>query len=127
VEEMKDATAVARSTPGTVGARSAPNTAMEEQTACEAKEAVCVVAAVRMFFGHFPQRYLGGGEEDEPLLPYAAGVAVTRMEFQAVLGRAAVALGHSDHHFGSRSLRFGGASVLWAAFHDSAMVRRWGR
>jgi hypothetical protein len=80
-----------------------------------------------MLFAHFPQRYVGSSEEDEPLLRYASGVACTRMEIQAVLGRAAVALGNSDHHFGSHSLRFGGASALWAAFHDSALVRRWGR
>jgi hypothetical protein len=70
--------------------------------------AVCVVSAVRMLFSHFPLRYLGSAEENEPLLRYSSGVAVTRMEVQGMLGRAAVALGHSDHHFGSHSLRFGG-------------------
>jgi hypothetical protein len=91
------------------------------------EDQVCVVSAVRMLFQHFPQRYLGGTEENEPLLRYSSGAAATRGEVQAMLGRAAVALGHSDHHFGSHSLRFGGASAIWAAYHDSAMVKRWGR
>ena len=28
---------------------------------------------------------------------------------------------------GAHSLRFGGATALWAAFGDSALVQRWGR
>ena len=28
---------------------------------------------------------------------------------------------------GTHSLRFGGASALWAAYQDSAVVKRWGR
>jgi hypothetical protein len=126
-EESQDTTAVARSAPGDVEARSAPDKAGKKNETGQAGEAVCVVSAVRMLFGHFPQRYLGIAEEDEPLLRNTSGVAVTRMEVQGMLGRAAVALGHRDHHFGSHSLRFGEASAIWAAYHDSAMVRRWGR
>ena len=50
-----------------------------------------------------------------------------RVHIQAVLTRAAVAMGHAPDRIGSHSLRFGGASALWAAFHDSAVVKRWGR
>ena len=50
-----------------------------------------------------------------------------RQDVQMALAKAATALGHSAHHYGSHSLRFGGASAIWAAYRDSGLVRRWGR
>jgi hypothetical protein len=52
---------------------------------------------------------------------------VRRHEVQAPLMRAAAALGGDPSRIGTHSLRFGGASALWAAYRDSAVVKRWGR
>ena len=52
---------------------------------------------------------------------------MTRDDLQAVLTKAAEASGDDPARFGSHSLRFGGASALWAATGDSALVQRWGR
>ena len=41
--------------------------------------------------------------------------------------QAAAALGGDPSRIGTRSLRFGGASALWAAYRDSAVVKRWRR
>ena len=38
-----------------------------------------------------------------------------------------MATGANPDSVGSHSLRIGGASALWAAYKDSALVRRWGR
>jgi hypothetical protein len=55
------------------------------------------------------------------------GKPLRRHELHAYLVRAAIASGQPPSRFGSHSLRFGGASALWAAYHDSALVKRWGR
>ena len=52
---------------------------------------------------------------------------MTRAQIQAPLARAAAALGSDPTRMGTHSLRFGGASALWAAYRDSAVVKRWGR
>jgi len=39
---------------------------------------------------------------------------------------AAENTGAGPGDYGSHSLRFGGASALWAAFHDTGLVKRWG-
>ena len=46
---------------------------------------------------------------------------------QSALESAAVAVGADPGTIGTHSLRIGGASALWAAYKDSALVRRWGR
>ena len=61
------------------------------------------------------------------LLAWNNGKAVQRQEVQVLLERAAAACGVDPRFIGSHSLRFGGASALWAAFRDSALFRRWGR
>ena len=44
-----------------------------------------------------------------------------------MLRRAALACGDDPGRMAAHSLRFGGATALWAAFQDSALVQRWGR
>ena len=46
---------------------------------------------------------------------------------QSVLKIAAEKTGAEMGDYGSHSLRFGEASALWAAFHDTGLVKRWGR
>ncbi len=58
---------------------------------------------------------------------WSNGRPLSREDLQAVLSRAAVACGDDPARMGAHSLRFGGATALWAAFNDSAMVQRWGR
>jgi hypothetical protein len=68
-----------------------------------------------------------GSQSKEHLLVWDSGKPILRTEIQAVLEKAAAAEGVDPGTIGSHSLRFGGASALWAAYKDSAMVRRWGR
>ena len=89
-------------------------------------EAVCPVLAVRQFFQKYPNRYLGGVEADEPLFRTPEGWDIPREAVQMLLRRAAEACGVAGH-LGSHSLRFGGASALWAAYKDASVVRRYGR
>ena len=57
--------------------------------------------------------------EDEKLLPRGA--------VQAMIERSARALNMPEGDLGTHSLRFGGASAIWAAYGESALVKRWGR
>ena len=88
---------------------------------------LCVVQALQWFFMHFPDRQPGSVNQDLPLLTESNGHLLPREALQTVLQMAARALGFNEARLGSHSLRFGGASALWAAFHDAAIVRRWGR
>ena len=88
---------------------------------------LCVVEAVCMLFHHFPGRMPGNTDQDLPLLTELNGKLMTREAVQTALQLAARALGFNAERLGSHSLRFGGASALWAAYHDSGLVRRWGR
>ncbi len=87
----------------------------------------CVVQALADLERLAPERFGKGKRCNEPLLTYGNGQPLKRADVQAALGRAAVSQGHDPRHFGSHSLRFGGASALWAIFGDSGLVRRWGR
>ncbi len=87
---------------------------------------LCVVEALKILWRHFPQRFDGGLESDEFLLRDGSNQLLSRETVQATLQTAARQLGIKAE-IGSHSLRFGGASALWAAYHDSALVRRWGR
>ena len=80
-----------------------------------------------MFFHHFPDRMPGGVDQDLPALTELDGRLMSRESVQTALQMAAKALGFDQSRLGSHSLRFGGASALWAAYHDSGLVRRWGR
>jgi len=86
---------------------------------------LCVVEAITMFQKHAPERF--SALKAEHLLVWASGEAVTRAELQLVLEKAAEACGVAPETIGSHSLRFGGASALWAAYKDTSLVRRWGR
>ena len=89
-------------------------------------ETVCPVLAVMQLFQKYPNRYLGGVEADEPLFRSPEGWDIPREAVQMLLRRAAEACGVAGH-LGSHSLRFGGASALWAAYKDASVVRRYGR
>ncbi|CAE8675193.1 unnamed protein product [Polarella glacialis] len=87
------------------------------------KDDLCVVAAVAQVQKSFPERFQG----EEWLLAWADNRPIRRLELQREIAQAAEAHGGAAHHLGSHSLRFGGASALWAAFRDSGLVKRWGR
>ena len=87
---------------------------------------LCVVQALAWYQQHAPERFDGSAKE-EPLFVWDNGKEVQRQEVQVMLEKAAAAQGVDPQYIGSHSLRFGGASALWAAFRDSALVRRWGR
>jgi hypothetical protein len=61
------------------------------------------------------------------LLIDAEGTHLHRETLQATLRLASKATGGDQHDIGSHSLRFGGESALWAAYHDTGLVKRWGR
>ena len=90
-------------------------------------QTLCVVQSVAWLFHHFPDRAPGEVNQDIPILTEVDGSLLTRMAMQNILQMAAKSLGFNEARLGSHSLRFGGASALWAAYHDSALVRRWGR
>lgn len=89
-------------------------------------EKVCVVKAMIQLYRHFPQRYQGGSESEDPLFRTRDEHPIPRTAITALIERAA-RLGLPEGDLGTHSLRFGGASAIWAQFQDSAMVKRWGR
>ena len=88
-------------------------------------EDLCVVKALAAYQQHAPQRF--GPKADGYLFAWENGKVILRGEIQAVLERAAVACGVDPQYIGSHSLRFGGATALFAAYKDTALVQRWGR
>ena len=90
-------------------------------------ERVCVVRAMVSLFQNFPQRYQGGAEAEEMLLRSQDGKPIPRSAIQALIEQSASGLGLPRGDLGTHSLRFGGASALWAQYKDTAMVKRWGR
>jgi len=88
---------------------------------------LCVVEAVKVYVKHFPDKMFNQGEAHGPFLTDSHDTHLNRNTLQAVLHKAAEGTGCPAGSFGSHSLRFGGASALWAAFHDTGLVRRWGR
>ena len=88
-------------------------------------EMLCVVEAVIILFAHAPNRFLGS-EAHEPLLVDEDGQQISREVIKMLLRIAAENTGAAPGDYGSHSLRFGGASALWAAFHDTGLVKRWG-
>ena len=83
--------------------------------------------AIADYQAHAPERFSGGAQESEQLLVWSNGRPLTREDLQQILTRAAEACGDDPSRIGSHSLRFGGATALWAATGDSALVQRWGR
>lgn len=90
-------------------------------------EIVCVVKAMVQLFRHFPQRYQGGSEAEELLFRSPDEKPIPRAAIQALIERAARGLNLPSGDLGTHSLRFGGASALWAQYQDTALVKRWGR
>ena len=88
---------------------------------------LCPVKAAVQLFRAFPLRFAGGPEEEELLFRDAEGRPLPRALVSTLIRKAAEALGEPEGALGTHSLRFGGASALWAAFGDAALVKRWGR
>jgi len=88
---------------------------------------LCPVRAMQGLFKHFPQRYDRGSEAQEFLFRTVEGKVVPRAAITALIERAAKALGVFDGDYSTHSLRFGGASAIWAAYSDTTLVKRWGR
>jgi len=89
-------------------------------------ELLCVVDAVINLCAHCPSRFFGSDKFD-PLLLDADQEIVSRETIGMLLRIAAEQTGADGGDYGTHSLRFGGASALWAAFHDTGLVKRWGR
>ena len=87
---------------------------------------LCAVRAAAWAERWCPERFTGS-ESMEPLLMWSNGTPVKRGDVQSILRRAAVAMGVDPQHIGTHSLRFGGASALWAAYRDVGLIQRWGR
>ena len=87
---------------------------------------LCVVQALADYGRHAPER-LYGARACDALLVLEDGEPVTREHVQRLLKQSAIAEGLDPDVIGSHSLRIGGASALWAAYRDSALVQRWGR
>ena len=88
---------------------------------------LCPVKAIQGLFKHFPQRYDQGSEASDFLFRTGDGKVVPRAAITALIERAAKSLGVFDGDYSTHSLRFGGASAIWAAYSDTALVKRWGR
>ena len=86
---------------------------------------LCLIEALQHVHARAPERWQT--ERYDPLLRWANGKPLCRQEVQAPIMQAAAVLGGDPARTGTHSLRFGGASALWAAYRDSAVVKRWGR
>lgn len=87
----------------------------------------CFVKATIQLYLRFPQRYHGGSESEDPLFRTRDDKPSPRTAVTALIKKAARGLGLPEGDLGTHSLRFGGASAIWAQFQDSTMVKRWGR
>ena len=90
-------------------------------------DVLCPVGSAVALFKQFPQRYRNGSDSLGPLFRSQDGQMIPRQAVTALLEAAAKALHMPEGDFGTHSLRFGGASAIWAAYGDSTMVKRWGR
>ena len=86
---------------------------------------LCVVRALELYQRHAPDRF--GKGQTGALFTWGSNRQVTRKCLQQALVRSAEALGLPADRMASHSLRFGGATAIWAAYKDSALVKRWGR
>ena len=88
-------------------------------------EDLCPVQAMRWVHQH-----LGARMRAVPHLPvfrYQSGAPLMRAQLQAVLERAAVALGLPPDRYRTHSLRIGGATALCHINPDTEVIKRWGR
>ena len=88
---------------------------------------VCPVKAAVALFLNYPQRFEGGSDALGPLFRTDDDKLLPRGAVQSMIERSAKALGLPDGDLGTHSLRFGGALAIWAAYEESALVKRWGR
>ena len=93
----------------------------------KSEEDICPVKAAVALFLNYPQRYGGGSDALGPLFRTDEDRLLPRGAVQAIIERAARALNMPEGDLGTHSLRFGGASAIWAAYGESALVKRWGR
>ena len=91
------------------------------------EEEICPVKAAIALFLNYPQRYGGGNDAFAPLFRTEEDRLLPRGAVQAMIERSAKALNLPEGDLGTHSLRFGGASAIWAAYGESALVKRWGR
>ena len=84
---------------------------------------LCPVTAAIELFEAFPSRFPGGPEADDLLFRDP----LPRALITVLIQKAAEALGEPEGSLGTHSLCFGGASALWAAFGNAALVKRFGR
>ena len=87
---------------------------------------VCAVKALIQLYLHFPQRYQGGNEAEDLLFRTRDDKPVPRAAIQALIERAAKGLNLPESDLGTHSLRFGGASALWAQYQDTSLVHTMG-
>ena len=66
-------------------------------------------------------------KEREPLPGEMFLAHITRQDIQGVLQTIAASLGEDAQAYTPHSLRFGGASAMWAGGFDSYILRSWGR
>ena len=88
---------------------------------------LCPVRAAIQVFQLYPQRYLGGSEQDDHLLRGEKGDLLTRQFLQLVLQQCAERVGDSPSLIKVHSLRFGGASALWSRYQNAELIKRLGR
>ena len=85
-----------------------------------------VSAAIQLFL-HSPQRYQGGSEAGDTLLRTRGDKPIPRAAIHSLIEKAVRGVGLPPGGIGTHSLRFGGASALWAQYQDTSIVKRWGR
>ncbi|OLP90862.1 hypothetical protein AK812_SmicGene27498 [Symbiodinium microadriaticum] len=85
---------------------------------------LCPVRAAIQVFQLYPQRYLGGSEQDDHLLRGEKGDLLTRQFLQLVLQQCAERVGDSPSLIKVHSLRFGGASALWSRYQNAELIKR---
>ena len=91
------------------------------------EEEICPVKAAIALFLNYPQRYGEGNDTMGPLFRTEDDKLLPRGAVQAMIERSGRALNMPEGDLGTHSLRFGGASAIWAAYGESALVKRWGR
>ena len=90
-------------------------------------EELCVVRALAHIAHHFPQRLGQGADGHRPLFRWEDGAPVTREQVQGVLEKAGVAQGLPAERMRTHSLRIGGATALYHIYHDTEIIKRYGR
>ena len=88
-------------------------------------EDLCPVQAMRWVHQHFGARMRAGPHL--PVFRFQSGAPLMRAQLQAVLERAAVALGLPPDRYRTHSLRIGGATALYHINPDTEVIKRWGR